>query len=399
MSLRLGDLRQTGGLVLSLAFLTLFVGGGARFAIGLVLKPMAESLDWDRTALGAVIAVFMTVTALAMVAVGRLADKHPPGLILAGGFLLSALGVGAMSAVDAAWQAFLLYGVVFAIGNGAVSITPVGVMLTRRFGARAGTANAIAISGMGLGQLTIISVLAAVLETAGWREVFLWLGAVNLAAAPLLLLGIRRDRGRQPAAAVVQEGVGPAAAAKRGGFWALLAVYAICGFQDFFVSSHVVAFALDQGSGAFFAGNLLAFMGLAGLVGVLSAGAISDWRGPAWPTAACFVLRIGAFGLIAVAKDPLSIAIFALVYGLTFWATAPLTAIFVRDLFGPKHLGAISGLVTMAHHMAGGLGALMGAALFDRNGDYQTAFLAMLGLSVLGAAMTFTIPKRLHLGS
>lgn len=394
MALRLGDLWRTGGIVLLLAFLTLFVGGGARFAIGLVLKPMAESLDWDRTALGAVIAVFMTVTAVVMVGVGRLADRHPPGLILAAGFLVSALGVGAMSAVDAAWQAFLLYGVVFAIGNGAVSITPVGVMLTRRFGDRAGTANAIAISGMGLGQLTIISVLAAVLETAGWRDVFLWLGAVNLAAAPLLLLGARNERRRHPVDVTPETGMTPGAAVRRGGFWALLLVYAICGFQDFFVSSHVVAFALDQGSGAFFAGNLLAFMGFAGLIGVLTAGAVSDWRGPAWPTAACFLLRIAAFGLICVAKDPISIAIFALVYGVTFWATAPLTAIFVRDLFGARHLGMISGLVTMAHHMAGGMGALVGAALFDRDGDYQMAFFVMLALSTIGAVATCAIPRR-----
>ena len=45
----------------------------------------------------------------------------------------------------------------------------------------------------------------------------------------------------------------------------LLLVYAPCGIQDFFVSVHVVAFALDEGVGALFARNLLAFMGLAGL--------------------------------------------------------------------------------------------------------------------------------------
>ncbi len=54
-------------------------------------------------------------------------------------------------------------------------------------------------------------------------------------------------------------------AARTRGFWLLLLVYAPCGIQDFFVSVHVVAFALDEGVGALFARNLLAFMGLAGL--------------------------------------------------------------------------------------------------------------------------------------
>lgn len=388
------DMWRLGGLALGLAFLAMFVAGGARHGIGLVLKPMADSLAWDRTLLGAVIAVFMICTALTMVAVGRLADRYPPGWILAGGFLVSAAGLAGMTAVDAAWQAFLLYGVVFAVGNGAVSITPVGVMLTRRFGAAAGRANSIAIAGMGLGQLAILSGMSLVLASAGWREVFLWLGAVNLAAAPLLLLAASRDRRSQAGAvAPSAEGMSVRESAAKRPFWALLAAYGVCGFQDFFVSSHVVAFALDQGTGALFAGNLLAFMGLAGLIGVLIAGAWSDRSGPVGPTLACFVLRIAVFGLIIWSQAPLAIAVFALAYGLTFWATAPLTVIFVRDLFGAKNLGLISGLVTMVHHMAGGIGALIGAALFDKEGDYASAFLLMLGLSVLGAVATMAVRR------
>jgi hypothetical protein len=134
----------------------------------------------------------------------------------------------------------------------------------------------------------------------------------------------------------------------------LLAFYAICGFQDFFVSVHVVAYALDQGLPALFAGSLLAFMGLAGLFGVLLAGSWSDRAGPVWPTLGCFVLRIGIFALILIDQSPLAVAIFALGYGTTYWVTAPLTVIFVRDLFGGRNLGLISGTVTMTHHIAGG---------------------------------------------
>ncbi len=391
--MKLGAMWRIGGLALALGFLTLFVGGGGRHAIGLVLKPMAESLAWDRTLLGAVIAVFMVVTAFTMVVVGRLADRYRPAWILAGGFAVSALGIGAMGVAETAWQAFLLYGVVFAIGNGAVSITPVGVLLTRRFGANAGLANSIAISGMGLGQLVILSGLSVVLVDTGWRAVFFWLGAINLLAAPCLLLAARRD-GKQASAPAPAEGLGARAAARTRPFWMLMAAYGICGFQDFFVSSHVVAFALDRGVGALFAGNLLACMGLAGLVGVLSAGALSDRDGPVWPTVASFAVRLGIFGIIAAAKEPAAIAVFALAYGLTYWVTAPLTVIFVRDLFGPRHLGLISGLVTMTHHIAGGLGALTGAVLFDVEGDYQSAFLLMAALSVAGAGFTFAIGRR-----
>ncbi|MEQ9125298.1 MAG: hypothetical protein RIM80_22340, partial [Alphaproteobacteria bacterium] len=99
------------------------------------------------------------------------------------------------------------------------------------------------------------------------------------------------------------------------------------------------------------------------------------------------------FGLIASAKDPLTIAVFALGYGFTYWATAPLTVLFVRDHFGARNLGMISGMVTMTHHVAGGLGALAGAVLFDREGDYQSAFLLMTALSLVGVACTLAIGR------
>ena len=413
--MRVKDLWRVGGLALTLGFLTLFIGGGARHGIGLVLKPMAESLDWDRTLLGAVIAVFMVTTAFTMVLVGRLADRYAPDWILAGGCLVSAAGIGLMALTEHAWQALLLYGVVFAVGNGAISITPVGVMLTRRFGARAGLANSIAISGMGVGQLLILSGLSVVLVEAGWREVFLWLGLLNLVTAPVLLIGLLRDRAGgtacsdSPGSPGSPDGPGGRAApgdgatvrqaAGTGGFWALMAFYAVCGFQDFFVSSHVVAFALDQGVAPLLAGNLLAFMGLAGLVGVLTAGAWSDRSGPAWPAFASFIVRNALFLLVLVDRSPAAIAVFALGYGLTFWVTAPLTVIFVRDRFGGRNLGTISGMVTMTHHIAGGLGALIGAMVFDAEGDYRAAFALMLALSLVASAITWRLarlPKTRH---
>ncbi len=79
--------------------------------------------------------------------------------------------------------------------------------------------------------------------------------------------------------------MGIAEAARTRKFWLLLGVYAICGLDDFFVTTHVVAFAQDRGVDAFLAGNLLALMGLTGVIGLMVAGAFSDRSGPVWPTA------------------------------------------------------------------------------------------------------------------
>jgi MFS family permease len=388
-------LSRPAAVALGLSFVVLLVTGGARHAIGLVMKPMVDEFGWGRGTLGWTIAIFLTVSAMAMFVSGRMADRLSPRLVLGAGIAISTVGIGLMAFIDAAWQALLLYGVVFAIGNGVAAITPVGVMITRLFPNRAGLANAFAISGMGLGQLIIISGLAVVLVGMGWRSVFFWLGLLHAVLLPILLIGAGGGgaaTGVQPANAAsgVSMSFGEAIRTRR--FAILAAVYAVCGFQDFFVATHVVAFALDQGADTLLAGNLLAFMGLAGLVGVVVAGLWSDRSGPLAPTVACFVLRVAIFGLIALDKSVTSVALFALAFGVTYWITAPLTVVFVRDAFGMANLGALTGLITMIHHICGGLGALIGALWFDSSGSYHGAFVTNIACSLV--ALLLLVPLR-----
>jgi predicted MFS family arabinose efflux permease len=381
-------------LVIAVGFVALFVGGGARFAIGLIFKPMVEELGWARGELGLAVGVYFVVSAFATFIAGRLADRMDARTLLAAGTLLGGIGIGLMSLVAAPWHAVLLYGVIFAIGNGTASLTTVGVMVTRSVPRRAGLANAAVISGTSFGQLVMIAALAAALAGIGWRAVFAWLAAAHLLLLPLFARAL--PGARPPAAASAQDGALSLGAATRAPrFWLLVVMYAICGLDDFFVATHVVAFAQDRGVGALFAGNLLALMGLTALVGVLAAGAFSDRTGPALGAAIAFAARIAVFGLVALDQSPLSIAIFALVFGATFLVTAPLTVLFVRESFGTRHLGALTGLVTMVHQIFGGIGAYAGALVFDYRGSYDAAFIALLFASSIGfvLALMLRAPK------
>jgi predicted MFS family arabinose efflux permease len=383
----------SGALVLAAGFLVLFTGGGTRFAVSLTLKPIVEQFGWQRSDLALAVAVFMVVSAAAMFAAGKLADRAGPRLVLGGGLIVSAIGIGAMSAISAPWHAVVLYGVVYALGNGAASMIPVGVMVTRAFPVRTGIANAAVMSGMSVGQLVVIAALAAVLTVVKWPSVFLGLGLAHLALVPFLIAVIPKTGAAAAKAAQPAEGIGIAAAARTRQFWLLLGVYAICGLDDFFVTTHVVAFAQDRGAGALIAGNLLALMGLTGLIGVVAGGFLSDRKGPVWPTALAFAARIAVFGLIMIDQSEVSVAIFALVFGVTFLVTAPLTVVFVSQSFGTRHLGALTGLITMVHQIFGGLGAYLGAAVFDATQRYDGAFAVMLVASTIALALTLLLRR------
>jgi MFS family permease len=374
------------------AFLILFVGGGARFAIGLTFKPMLAELHWARGELGLAVGVYFVVSAFATYLAGRLADRVSPRVLLNTGVIISGIGIGLMSEVKQPWQALLIYGLVFAIGSGLASLTPVGVMVTHAFPRRTGFVNAAVISGTSVGQLVMIAVLAALLMQIGWRSVFILLALAHLALIPLLVSSLPSHVHHQPAE-VVRVGLSIRDAARTSRFWLLLIIYAICGCDDFFVGTHVVAFAQDRGIDALLAGNLLALMGFTGLIGLVATALISDRIGPMWTAAIAFAARVAVFCLMAVDTSALSIAIFSLVFGATFLVTAPLTVLFVRDHFGIAHLGALTGVITMVHQIFGGIGAYGGALIFDATGAYQAAFILLLAASALALILTLLIGR------
>ena len=385
--------------ILSIGFAVLFFGSGSRYVFGLVLVPMTEDLNLSRSTLSSALLTFMLVSALAMPFVGRLIDRHSIKVVMASGVVLSASAMILMGAVNSAWQVFILYGLLYAVGNAATSVAPVSVLMSRWFPNNTGLASSAAITGNGMGQLVIIALLTSFLSDIGWRRAYFILGLVNAAIViPIVLAFVRSSRPHQEtrssAGAVARGGSSMQAVLVARDFWLLVGMYAICGFQDFFVATHIVAFAQDTGVGEILAGNILAFMGLAGLVGVLLSGALADKYGAARPTLLCFILRIAIFGYIPFMQDTVSIAVAALAYGFSFTITAPLTVVFAGNIFGTARLGSVSGLINMVHQVAGGLGALVGALIFDATGSYNGAFILMFALSVLALGSTVMIRER-----
>ncbi len=390
-------------IILITGFMILFFNGGARSALGLMLKPMGDDLDWSRSALSSGITAYMLISALAMPFVGRLADRYDLRWIMGTGVAVSALGIGLMSVVSAPWQLYLVYGVVFALGNAGISNPVVSVMIVRWFPQRRGAANSVAVSGNAMGQLVIVGSLAQSLVRYGWRASFAALGVANLVIlTPIALAAVRAAPPPAPAApGPARDNPAAGAAATPEGslltsrqLWLLGGIYAICGFQDFFVATHVVAFSLDMGMGTLLAGNLLAFMGVMGLLGVLVSGYLADLVGPGRPTLLCFVMRIGIFALIILSQTIPAVMIFALLYGFTFLMTAPLTVLFSGNIFGQRRLGRVSGTISGIHQISGGLGALAGALAFDIWGSYDRAFLLMLALSVAATVGTLLVRDR-----
>ena len=403
-------------LILAAGFSILFFSGGSRFAFGLMLKPMSEDLEVSRTTLSVAVTMFMVVSAVAMPFVGRLVDRWSLRGTIAIGAVIGAAGLLLMGQVQYSWQVFAVYGVVYALGNSGTSIAPVVVMVSQWFVERRGVATSVAVSGNAIGQLVIVGVLwPQLLVAIGWRSSSHGAGNSqrrHSLAADLLLLVVRPGPPAHAPARSADDADTPLTAGPEADFQPLtlrqalasrpflllIGIYTICGFQDFFVATHVVAFAQDQGVGDVLAGNMLAWMGVMGLLGVLVAGVMADALGASRPTLLCFTMRIGIFALILLAQSTPAIVAFGLLYGFTFLITAPLTVVFLGNIYGPHRLGTLTGTVSMIHQIMGGLGAFAGGWIYDLTGTYNLAFVLMLALSLTATALTLVVrePLRRH---
>ena len=390
--------------ILATGFSILFFSGGSRFAFGLMLKPMSEDLDVSRSTLSLAVTTFMVVSALALPFLGRLIDQWSLKRVIGISAVVAGVGIGLMGQVDSPWQVFIVYGVVYALGNAGTSTSPVTVMISRWFPNRRGVASSGAVAGNAVGQLLIVTALAAVLVSLDWRWSFTVLGIANVAIlAPLVFLAVRDKPTEDDVelSSLAARAVTPPDSALSLGrtltspqLGLLVTIYSICGFQDFFVATHIVAFARDQGVGSVLAGNLLALMGLMGLMGVLASGLLADAFGAVRPTVICFFIRMFIFALIIFDQSTSSIFIFGLVYGLTFLITAPLTVVFVGNIFGVARLGILAGSISMVHQISGGAGAFVGAWIFDNRGNYDDMFRLLLILSVAAAVLVTLVREK-----
>jgi MFS family permease len=392
--------------VLAMAFVVLLFNSGGRFLMGLTLVPMATEFGWSRTAVSSAVTVFMIISAASLPFVGQIVDRFGAMRVIAVGVVISGLSVAAMAFIETPLQVLLLYGMLFALGSAATSVTPIGVLVSQWFPNRVGMANSVAIAGMGAGQLLIISVLSAQFQVLGWRGSYGAVGvATLLCVLPLIWFtsrmmpcgvtvkrGTTDDTGERLAETEKFSTIRQAMTSWR--FNVVLVVYVICGFQDFMIATHIVAFALDEGIDGKLAGDMLAVMGLTGLIGVLFSGWLNDRCGSATPTAINFVIRISTFAIVLLSQETFAIVTAALLYGLTFWMTAPLVVVFARLFCRFALLGAVSGLITMVHHFAGGIGALFGARVFDVSGSYDGAMWVMLVFSLLGLSLCPLLGRR-----
>jgi predicted MFS family arabinose efflux permease len=177
-------------------------------------------------------------------------------------------------------------------------------------------------------------------------------------------------------------------------FWLLAGSFAICGAtSNGLVSTHFIAHTTDHGIPPMTAAGALAVMGGMNFAGTVASGWLTDRCDPRRLLAVYYVGRGAALALLPLAADLPGLTVFAVIFGLDYYATVPPTQALTADLFGRRQVGLIFGWIFVAHQAGAAAGATLGGLAHGALGDYRAAFLAAAALVVAGALMALAIAR------
>jgi len=391
------DRRRAMIVLLLLSALIISICMGLRQSLGLFMRPMTLELGISAATFGFAIALQNIVWGLSQPFVGALADRYGARPVLVGTALVYAAGLLLMVFSKSVPGGLEIAGFLAGVGTAG---TGFGVLIGTVSRAtppekRSQTVGLVAAAGS-LGTMVLAPVGQGLIDGFGWQAAMVVFAAVAASMA-LLALPIREQPPAAGGAGTVDQNLGEAvreATAHRGFLFMTLAFFA-CGFQLVFITTHLPAYLQYCGVAPGVGASALALIGLFNTVGTYVFGLLGARYSQKHLLALIYLLRtlfIVVFLLLPVSAT--STLVFAAAMGLLWLGVAPLVTGIIGRVFGLTHFNTLYGIVFLSHQVGSFFGAWMGGVLFDRMGNYDLAWSALIVIGVTAFLLQWFMDER-----
>ncbi len=376
------------------ATFVLAVTAGGRFMVGLVFDQIRTGFSLSHGTLGLIVSLNVLIVGAAQPLVGWLVDRLPARAVAAVGLGFIASGMILTAEAHSTLLLVLGYGILVALGLGAVSPVTITPLVAGWFERRRATALSVVSMGSPLGQLIIVPSLAVLVDGIGWRDGYFVVAALLLGIGAPLILWLLREREASSDTAEPVAGCALGTAVRTLSFWQLAVGFFVCGFTMSWVMTYFFDYAkvnsIDKGLAAF----ALSMMGGISIVGTLTTGWWSDRSGGTIPLSVIYLLRGVGFGLLFLAKtNPVFLLIAMAVVGFSWSSTVPLTSALCANIYGRRSLGAIFGLMYAIMPLGSAIGAALTGFLFDQTGSYVPSLLINVGAGTIAAITVIQVSQ------
>jgi MFS family permease len=398
-----------GYVILALCFINMVVMRGVTGSFSVYYLALIENFSWSHSDGASIASVNFLVYALAAPFVGFAFDHFGPRMLMPLGGALVGVGLMLSGFSNSLWQMYFSYGLIAALGQGALGFVGHNALISFWFVRRRATAIGIATMGQGLGALIMIPLTELLISRIGWRLTFMaTAGLILLAVVPANALLQRRDPqevgqfpdgdsapAEQPGARVNKPGVQRdwtlRMAVASFPFWCITAGHLALGTALFLINTHIVAHFVTLGFHRLVAAFVAGLIGFVRIGGTVLWGLISDKLGRDHTYAvATLVTLAGLSCLIAMSgASPLWFVYFAAVlYSIGHSAGNPTYGSVIADIFSGPKVGLIFGFLEISFGLGSAFGAWIGGYLFDLTGSYRWPFsLCLVCFAISGLAI------------
>jgi len=383
--------------------------------LAVFVKPIGDELGWSRATISIAFSAGTAAGAFASAGVGPLVDRHGTRLAFTVTGLLMAAAMVVISFMTEPWHFWIGVGV----GRGGATAGVLfsnAVNISRWFVRQRGRAQAIAGTGLRLGQVVLPLLIYAVMEIAGWRQSFIVLGALILVG--VALTGAVYLRSHPEAVGLLPDGAVAEGAAGGGSvrrpvfvdtevqwslreatgtraFWLLVLAVAGIFFINGAVNLHAVAHFQDRGMPAGLAVTIVTIFAVTTVFAAIGWGFLVERLHVRWATTATALTYLLALITLVRAETYPEAVLFGIMFGAASGGWTTVERVLIPEYFGRRSAGAIGGMKEVVVGCISPFGPIMAGIVRDATGSYNPAFVAFGGVSlVVMAVMAFARPPR-----
>ena len=397
-----------GWTIVATSFMAMFVSNGMAFwGLQVFVGPMQDDTGWARASIMGALTVRWLVAGFGGLFVGFLLDRrHGPVLLYAAGTLIDGGSMAALYWARDEAQFFLLFGLVGGIGSIGTGRLITSTLVPKWFVARRGMAMGIAATGSGLSAVIVSPLARFIVDSVGWREGWVWLGAMTVVLLLPFALFVRRapeDIGLRPDGAGVtpERSAAPAADQERSytvreatrtwTLWLLTISMSVGLFSMSTNASSMVPFLESIGFTPAVAASCLAVYGLFSNASRFLWGYAADRL--TVRRAIVIQTMLTSLGIISYLsiQNQTMLYVAAAYQGIMLGGFVVLSPLVWPVYFGRRHLGAITGLTQFLTIFALAAGPVFAGAVFDATDAYTLAYRTLVVSWLATAALIFLV--------
>lgn len=400
-----------GWVIVAVAFVVDFIAVGFFFySYAVFLLPIAHELgDGSRLGANTGVAIVNAVGAGLAPWVGNALDRFPIKRIMAAGACISAAGFAMLSIVQNMLQFYLVLIFLTAVGVSTMGQLATGKLVSNWFVAKRGMALGIATMGVSLSGVVMPFVTTWLIDEFSWRGALQIFSVATLVVViPVVLLYVVNDpeeKGEEPDGRrqlPVSERPVPPRTPQPGWvdilrmrtFWAVTLTFGLlfCGMGA--ILTNMIALSQDLGFTDYQAAAILPVGALAGVVGKVFFGVLSDRANIRSAIVVAAVTQWVGIAMLVFVEQYWTLAVASAIFGFGMGGVVPLHASAIGAFFGRQGFGKMMGLMRPMMLPLQVLGLPLAGFVYDATGSYDAAFFCFLFFLMVAIAITlFLIPK------